>query len=244
MNDNELDDLFRSNADYLADQPPRDFDKEVFWQQLQTAIPPKNDSRKKPFVWGWAAAVLLMGMMGGIWWIRQETEEIDKVTQATPATKKTIPGSVPYGHIPPQITTQDIAQGTPSTTRSVPDGRIPAPILDPEQGKPAFRGREQSPQEVPLRPKPSENDPVIVATQEYSPPESIVEATNPLPELVIPAVPEKPHYRVVHINEIKERKQQDAKARTRMAFRIGLPSASRLTTQSDYEAPLSIPIQN
>ena len=85
---------------------------------------------------------------------------------------------------------------------------------------------------------------VIIAIKEHSPPELIVESTKPLLEITTPIDPEKLHYRVVHINEIRERKQQEAKARTRMAFRIGVPSGTRLTTQSDREAPLSISIQN
>lgn len=84
----------------------------------------------------------------------------------------------------------------------------------------------------------------MVATKEHSPAEVVVEVAKSLPETTVPIVPEKPHYRVVHINEIRERKQQQAKARTRLAFRIGVPSGTRITTQSDYEAPLSIPIQN
>lgn len=236
MNDNELDDLFRSNADYLADQPPRDFDKDAFWQQLQTAIPKKNDSRKKQFVWGWAAAMLLAGIFGGVWWMQSEengveNQKLAQKVENTPAMKN----AERIARVPQEI---NHVVGNKKSQPSSPQ------ISDTRGEKSIVERREKLVQEVPSNSTRPENEPIILAIKENPPPESVVEASNPQPEPVIPAVPEKPHYRVVHINEIRERKQQEAKARTRLAFRVGLPSGTRLTTQSDHSSPLSIPIQN
>ncbi len=236
MNDNELDDLFRSNADYLADQPPRDFDKDAFWQQLQTAIPPKNDRPKKPLVWGWAAAMLLAGIFGSVWWMQSEgngveNQKLAQKVENTPAMKS----AERIARVPQKI---NHVVGNKKSQLSSPH------ISDTSTEKSIAKRRERLVQEVPSNSTQPENEPIILAIKEYSPPESVVEAPNPQPELVTPAVPEKPHYRVVHINEIRERKQQEAKARTRLAFRIGPPSGTRLTTQSDHSSPLSIPIQN
>ena len=228
MNDNELDDLFRSNADYLADQPPRDFDKDAFWQHMQPAIPQKTD-RKKPRVWIWAAAAVLMaGMFGGMWWMQSQEDGLEdqKLTQKSlkvPAMKN----SEPIAKVPQEIKQSVSPQNLNSSVEKRPLQTYEKPV-----------------QQVPLRSPSPETEPVIVAIKEHSPPELIVESTKPLLEITTPIDPEKLHYRVVHINEIRERKQQEAKARTRMAFRIGVPSGTRLTTQSDREAPLSISIQN
>lgn len=239
MNDNELDDLFRSNADYLADQPSRGFDKDAFWQQLQTVVPKKNDRRKKTLVWTWAAAVVLLtGTLGGSWWLKQQTGGIETSAQGTPSPIKAIPRSVETPAF------EEIAQGAPSPTLSVPDVRIPSPIPDPDKGKQTSQMREQPSRQVPLQSALPEKETATVAIQENSLPENAVEATAPLPKPVIPLTPKVPAYRVVHINEIRERKQQQAKARSRLAFRIGVPSGTRITTQPDYEAPLSISIQN
>ena len=247
MNDNELDDLFRSNADYLADQPPRDFDKDAFWRHMQPAISQKTE-RKNPRVWLWAAAVLLAGIFGGIWWIKSEEKGLEdqnlaKTTQGTPAKQTAGPGSVsPQTRVEGTSTqhgsrlknSEQIARVPKEITRSVSPQ-----TLDISVGKRTSLIRGKPVQQVPLRYPLPETE--IVATKEYSPPQSAVEVTK---EITTPATPEKPHYRVVHINEIRERKQQEARTRTRMAFRIGLPSGTRMTTQSEHEAPLSIPIQN
>jgi hypothetical protein len=241
MNDNELDDLFRSNADYLADQPPQDFDKEAFWQQMQTSIPRKAD-RKNPRVWIGAAAVLLAGMFGGIWWIESEENRLEdrKLVDTTQGT----PPATHVGEAPKQHRTR--------FENSEKVARVPQEKIKPVSSQTSNTGIGKHPPGIPEKPvlpvpfrSPlPETEPVTVAIKEYAPPEPGGEAIKPLLEATAPATPGKPPYRVVHINEIKAQKQQEAKARTRMAFRIGLPSGTRITTQSDHEAPLSIPIQN
>ena len=226
MNDNELDDLFQSNADYLADQPPRDFDKEAFWQHMQTALPSKVGRRKKTRVWGWAAAaVLLAGIFGGIGWVQMnngvDNPKSAQKSEPVPAIKN----AEPIAKVPPAIT----------------QSRFVSPT---HEGKRSPRLREKIMQKVPIHAEILSIEPETLAIREYSNPESLRKDTHSLPEIVIPITPEKPHQRVVHINEIRAQQQQETKARTRMAFRVGLPSGSRLTTQSDRPSPLSIPIQN
>lgn len=81
MENNELDDLFRSNADYLADEPVRDFDKAAFWQQLQTGLPKKAERQRALAAWWWAAAsVLLVGVFGGIWWMQSAQPEVETLS--------------------------------------------------------------------------------------------------------------------------------------------------------------------
>ncbi|MPR34030.1 hypothetical protein [Salmonirosea aquatica] len=241
MNDNELDDLFRSNADYLADQPPRDFDKDAFWQHLQTAIPRKAAPRKKSRVWGWAAAaVLLAGMFGGIWWIYVESE-VENQKWARQAEKTPVPKSTErIARVPQEI------PSAVESKKSRPQSMSPQKEVSQEKGTPPrypSPSPEKAAQEVPLRSPLPEKEPVSLAIKEFARPDTLTGVDAPMPE-VAPVFSGKPTYRVVHINEIRERKQQEAKARTRIAFRIGLPSASRVTTQSDHLSPLSIPIQN
>ena len=242
MNDNELDYLFRSNADYLADQPPRDFDKDAFWQHLQTAIPRKAAPRKKSRVWGWAAAaVLLAGMFGGVWWIASENE-IENQKLAQQAEKTPVPKNTErIARVPQEI------PNAVESKKSQPQSMSPQKEVSQEKGTPPrypSPSPEKAAQEVPLRSPLPEKEPVSLAMKELARPDTVKGVDDPLPEVATPVVSSKPTYRVVHINEIRERKQQEAKARTRMAFRIGLPSGTRITTQSDHEALLSIPIQN
>lgn len=231
MKDKELDDLFRRNADYLADELPRDFDKDAFWQQLQTELPKKADRREKRAAWWWAAAsVLLVGMLGGIWWMRS----------AELGTKKELAGKVVKTS--PKQTAEDLVPETAISISHQEDN--PNPI----SGKQKTRKNLLAKKEIAPLPPPSLSAMEEIALQpiENSPTENPLSIKNEpaLPEMVAPAIPENPVYRVVHINEIRQRKQQQAKEQSRVAFRIGLPSGSQVTTLSDNKPLLSIPIQH
>ncbi len=240
MKDEEMDDLFRRNADYLADEPPRDFDKDAFWQQLQTELPKKTDRRKKGAAWWWvAASVLLAGMVGGIWWMQS----------AELGAEKQLSGKA-------EVKTSPTPWSVSSQTRDdeeKPIGKAEEGLLpEKEEGlsqkteKPGKRLLTKK-ANTPSRPSPlSETERIALDMVEKSSAAKPLPLENEpdLPEVVAPAIPEKPDYRVVHINEIRQRKQQEAKARSRMVFRIGFPSGSRLTAPSDNEPLLTIPMQH
>ncbi|GHB85038.1 hypothetical protein [Persicitalea jodogahamensis] len=235
MKDEEIDDLFRRNADYLADEPVRGFDKDAFWQHLQTELPKKEERRKKPAAWWWAAAsVLLAGIFGGIWWMQSPKLEVRTLAEQKTTTSR----SVPYKATRPQTriaeaTSQIPAQGSkiePATSSrrhgsgrrsEMPGERVYKQTIPPETPSPAMVAVELPAAERPI--------PIILPT--------------PI-EVVDPVASEKPAYRVVHINEIRERKQQEARSRSRLAVRVGLPSASQVTTQNDNKPLLNIPIQH
>lgn len=243
MKDKELDDLFRRNADYLANEPPRDFDKVAFWQQLQTELPKKSQRPKAPAAWWWAAAsVLLAGMLGSFWWMQS----------AELGTKKELAGKVEVKTSP---TPWSVPYGTPPQTRDDEEkliGRAEEGLLlkkeevlsqkTKKQGKMLLTKKENPSPHSPL----PETEKIAVETAEKLPIEKplLLENEPVLPEVIAPSIPEKTVYRVVHINEIRERKQQEARSRSRLAVRIGLPSGSRLTTQDDNKPLLNIPIQH
>jgi len=222
MKDKELDGLFRRNADYLADEPPRDFDKDAFWQQLQTELPKKAQHRKTLVAWWWAAAsVLLAGMCGGIWWM--QSAELGK--------KEELTGKV-------EVKTSQ----TPQTVQILRDFTNVAPLRGLKSNKVLLAKKE-----VPIsRPIQPESNRIVVKAIEIQPKENLLLLENEpdLPEVVPPTIPVKPVYRVVHINQIRQRKQQEAKARSRVAFKLSLSSGSRVTAPSDNSPLLNIPIQH
>ena len=225
MENNELDDLFRSNANYLADEPPRDFDKDAFWQQLNAELPRKTASRKKPAAWWWAAAsVLLAGILGGIWWTQSAEPKAEKVANLD---------STKVGNLPDGPVRDSYVAGVQEDGGLVSENsKAPKEIL---------AKKEKHHVALPARSAPPELE-LVTAIKTPAAPLPVVENTLPLPEVVAPAPPEKTTYRVVHINEIRERKQQEAKARSRVAFRIGAsePPANLETTEDKFK--LSIPI--
>ena len=231
MKDNELDNLFRRNADYLADEPPRDFDKTAFWQQLQTELPKKTNSRKKTTVWWWAAAsVLLAGMLGRIWWMQLTKSGGERELAAKVEMKKS-----------PEQTPENLVLETPISIFHEGDRRNQI-TKKQNPGKKLLPKKE----ELATHSSLATIEEMAVQTIRIPPAENprLLKSEPALPEIVAPAIPEKPVYRVVHINEIRERKQQEAKARTRVAVRIGFPSGSRVTTQTNNNPLLNIPIQH
>lgn len=223
MKDKELDDLFRRNADYLADEPPRDFDKDAFWQQLQTELPKQADRQKRPVAWWWAAAsALLAGMLGAIWWMQSaelgaEKELAGKVEVKTTQTPRTRPR---------------IGNATSDSTNAAPlRGLQPSKLLAKKQN-------------VMPRPIQPESNRIVVKAIEIQPKENLLPLENEpdLPEVVPPTIPIKPVYRVVHINEIRQRKQQEAKAQSRMTFRLGIPAPPSGPEPPEGQFKLSIPI--
>lgn len=221
MENNELDDLFRSNSDYLGDEPPRDFDKEAFWQQLQAEFPKKTARRRAPAAWRWAAAsVLLAGMIGAIWWMQLAEVGVEKKL-AEKVGAETLP--------------------TPQITNATQDSTNVASLrgLNPSKVFPAIKT------EVPIpRPTQPEAEQVAVKAIEIQPIKKLLSPENEptLPEVIAPTISEKPVYRVVHINEIRQRKQQEAKARSRVTFRIGIPAPPPGPEPPEGKFLLSIPI--
>ncbi len=235
MENNELDDLFRSNADYLGDEPPRGFDKEAFWQHLQAELPQKAERRQRPTAWWWAAAsVLLAGMWGGIWWMQSAESKVKTI-----AAQKT--------NSPETLRLSEAGADLNRAFHATKVGPLRGQTRVQEQQVLVSKNKiqkENFAKKDEHHAAPPKLDPVT-AMRTPAAPLPIVEKTLSLPEVVAPVLLEKPAYRVVHINEIRERKQQEAKARSRVAFRIGLPSSgSEETTANDNATLLNIPIQH
>lgn len=234
MENNELDDLFRSNADYLADEPVRDFDKAAFWQQLQTGLPKKAERERAPAAWWWAAAsVLLVGVFGGIWWMQSAQPEVETLsTQEVNLTEK--PASLESTPLQTRVAearSQTSARG--SKVEHAPSSRR----------RELANGNREPERNYSLTILPDPPPPTRVAVEPAAI-EQPIPIILPVPVEVVGSVAhEEPALRVVHINEIRERKQQEAKARSRVAFRIGLPPGSQITTPSDNKTLLNIPIQ-
>lgn len=244
MNDNELDDLFRRNADYLANEPPRDFDKVAFWQQLQTELPKKSQCPKAPAAWWWAAAsVLLAGMLGGIWWM-QSAELSTKEELSGKAEVKTSPS--PWSV---SSQTRDDAVGLwrhrpriGKLTFSQKEKSHALTLERQEEGKYLLAKKEK----LEIRSSLSDEERFAVEIVEKLPGENPlpIKSKPVLPDVVAPAIPEKPVYRMVHINEIRQRKQQEAKARSRVAFQIGIPVPPPPIPESsadEFSLSISIP---
>ncbi len=235
MKDDKIDDLFRRNADYLADEPVRGFDKDAFWQHLQTELPKKAERRRKPVAWWWAAAsVLLAGIFGGIWWMQSPKSEVKTLAEQNTSA----PQSVPYEASRPQARMAE-------TKSQIPAGRSKIESA-PSSRRQGSGKRSEVPNEIVYSETiPPETPPPAIVADELPAAERPIPIILPPPiEVVNPVASQKPAYRVVHINEIRERKQQETKTRSRVAVRVGLPSASRITTQGDNKPLLTIPIQH
>ena len=253
MKDDEIDDLFRRNADYLADEPIRDFDKAAFWQQLQAELPKKAERRRKPTAWWWAAAsVLLAGVCGGIWRMQSAKSEVKNLVAQETALKPWSPWSVsPQTFRDAGLWGDTSTRHRPRTTR-VAETRAQSPADESGIGSaPSSRRQgsgkssEMPGERVYKQTIPPETPPPAMVAIERPAAERPIPIILPTPmEVVNTEASEKPVYRVVHINEIRERKQQEAKARSRVVVRIGLHSGSRITTQTDNKPFLNIPIQH
>ncbi len=227
MKDNELDDLFRHNADYLADEPPRDFDKDAFWQQLQTELPKKADHRKKLAAWWWAAAsVLLAGMLGGIWWM--QSGGVEKKL-ANKVEVKTSPEQIAEDSVPRMAITilHKKDNRSPISERGNPDKKLLA-----KNEKVTLHSPLPAIEEIKVQ--------LIEMTTTEKP--LLLENETNFPEVIAPAISKKQVYRVVHINEIRQRKQQEAKARSRVAFQIGIPVPPEPEPyEGEFSLSISIP---
>jgi hypothetical protein len=214
MNGNEVDDLFRSNADYLADQPHRDFNAEAFWQQLQPALP----ARQKRSV-GWypaaaAAALLLAAGLAGLAWLYQPE---------SPAALTYLPAPVPAA--PPRPAAAPVADEQPARQQQGTWRRPAIPAVTP--AAPAAEAPNEVPSEEPL-----------AAVAEAAAGELAEPATAAPPALA------KPAYRVVHRNELDRQPELETKARAQVVFRIGLPAAAATTTPTETRNLLTFPIPN
>ena len=72
----DIDRLFRGETERLADVPPAtSFQKERFWQQLETRLEPRKKSRSYLLEYGIAASLLLLGIVVALGWKIQEQQK-------------------------------------------------------------------------------------------------------------------------------------------------------------------------
>ncbi|GAB3167135.1 hypothetical protein [Telluribacter humicola] len=229
MKEDNIDDLFRSNAEYLADQPHRDFNADLFWQQLRPELPQQATRPKRVAWWYWAtAAAVLLAVGISIGWMRE--------TVTPQEDKETLVQQVPAQH--------QAAPDTEASTRS----EVPTTEESPERV--ATQVKPESPKEVltkesvPATPAPAQEyrpEAPLVASTPPALEEQVNEPSDPL-QSTTPAAPE-PTYRIVHRNELMQQEKHENKARTQVVFRVGLPAATE-PDQSSSRKPLAIPIFN
>ncbi|WP_247237809.1 hypothetical protein [Telluribacter sp. SYSU D00476] len=230
MKEDNIDDLFRSNAEYLADQPHRDFNADLFWQQLQPELPKTTTRPKRVAWWYWAtaAAVLLAVGISIDWWKEPATlrKNAGTIVQQVPAQQQTAPGTEVPSHVEAPATgapsERMVTQVQPEKSKKVPGAESLTTPSAPAQE---------------YRPEP----PLIAAT---SSPATEVPDSRESDSLLNPvtAAP-KPAYRIVHRNELMQQEKHESKARTQVVLRVGLPAAAESDLPSSRK-PIAIPLFN
>ncbi|MBB5282237.1 hypothetical protein HNQ92_000358 [Rhabdobacter roseus] len=217
----ELDELFRGNARYLADQPPRGFDQEAVWQQLQTQLPLRPRRRKWPIAWVAAAAVVaLTVLVGGVWVLWPEPGTL-------PVAQPQVP-KYPASPAPSQV---PVAPGTLAAATTKQHSQVPARQVPsaPEPKAEAIVPPPSTPAEVPAGVAPPE-----VA-------EVLAEAGSAEGTLVVKK-PEKPRFRVVHVNELRAPEVPQTPSRLHVAVRIGLPGPAEVPVATEARPWLRVPL--
>ncbi len=228
MNENKPDKLFRSNADYLADQPHGDFDPTAFWQQLQPELSKQNqpDNTKKRSLFWWqsvAAAVLLTLLAVGTYRaFRTENpaplvaENPEKLVVQKATEKEKVTNNQDFTARKSQKSALNETKKSNKQIEILPAQTAPVPDLLPT---------------AELAVKTPDVEPI---KQEFQPEESI--PTQPKSEPT--------EVRIVHRNELRNQEKQQQKARTQVAIRLGFPAAQQSAAPSGSEQiPLKISIQ-
>jgi hypothetical protein len=234
MSENKIDDLFKSNDDYLADQPHRDFDPEAFWQQLRPELAPP---KKKRAGWWWAsaAAVGLAILATGAWWAHSDQQA---------------PG-VPVAHQPavvrPEVPAPAKPVSEPSASPEKNDSESQVAKTDvAERRKPAAPSVEEKVpplvEKSPGTTLPAPEVAQVAVTVPGSTPDPLAEQPAPPNPPAEPVKP-KPKYRIVHLNEIQPRKQPTSESRPQVALRIGVKGTAA-SSPVEASLPLAIPINN
>ncbi|MBU1823068.1 MAG: hypothetical protein KKG00_16390 [Bacteroidetes bacterium] len=230
MNEDKIDDLFKSNADYLADQLHRDFDPEAFWQQLRPEL--AKPKRKVPAWWRASAAVVALALVaGGVWW-GQSAEPAVQTRMAV----KVVP--IPE----PRETRTEVPVATDQ-----PDRETLAKVGTPKKSASASSIAQEI--VVPgTSPNGSTNPPTLLEEKVLAAAKVPVEE-NPAEErpdsLSTPAARSpKPRYRIVHRNELNRQKETETKARAQVVLRIGLPATGSGPSPAEPKNPLTISIPN
>lgn len=228
MKEDDIDDLFRSNAEYLADQPHREFNADLFWQQLQPELPKQTTSPRRVAWWYWAtaAAVLLAVGIGANWWKESVAirENQGTLVEQVPAQQQTTPGT----EVPSQVEAPT-TEASPERVATQIKLQSPKKVLRSES-----LTTDPTPRQVPEAPLVVSTIPPAIEVQEARQPDSL-----PNPVTTAP----KPAYRIVHRNELMQQEKHESKARTQVVLRIGLPAATE-SDQPSTPKPLAIPIPN
>lgn len=228
MRENEIDDLFRSNAEYLADQPHGDFSAEAFWNQLRPELVSKSSARRRIIGWRPWAAASLIALGGFVWWLSED-----------------------MASLPTQSVSADAISVRDKSTQEIHS--VPKRIVGKELPNDPVLHNTNSPIPLAERKAPQVHEESMQADTTSS----IADALATVyPDQLIPVsdsmtfhlsenkAPAKLPHRVIHLNELRQKTQPRAQASTRMALRIGFGESGITSKEPQSSKPLSIPIQN
>lgn len=224
-----LDELFKRNSDYLANEPHPDFDPEAFWKELR---PELSQTKTRKVAWWWqAAAAAVVLLLGGIGWVQLTSTEVPqtavKPNPSRPVVASAEPEKEAYST---QSTPKEFAEKlakpeinvAKAAPRPVPAAEIIKESIAPEGELPTGR----------------EPDRIVQVPQS-------VETGNAIQEVAGEAIkkPAKPIYRIVHLNELRKPKIQESQGRSRVAFRIGATADAFAPVVTTPTPQLTISIQ-
>lgn len=203
-----LDDLFKSNSDYLANEPHPDFDPATFWKELRPELTQKK-TRKVAWWWQAAAAAVVL-LLGGLGWMQLTSTEVPQTAvKPNPTSLVVASAEAEKETYSPQPTSTEFAKKPAKPEISVAKV-TPQPPAVPVETTP-----ESVAPQVEL-PTGQEPDRVVQVAQRVETNKETQEVSDEASK-----EPAKPTYRIVHLNDLRKPKVQESQGRSRVAFRIG-----------------------
>jgi|GEM_PF-1439425 hypothetical protein len=204
-----LDNLFKSNSDYLGKEPHPDFNPEAFWKELR---PELTQEKTRKVAWWWqAAAAAVVLFLGGIGWTQLTSPEVPQTAVNQSTTGPVVAGAKPGKKANPiQPTSMELPENIATSQRNV------AKVSPRPQTAPVVKNVEESTAIQIELPAGKETDRTVQVPQ-------VVGTSTLIQEFTSEAIekPTKPKYRIVHLNELRKPKVKESHGRSRVAFRIG-----------------------
>lgn len=228
MRENEIDDLFRSNAEYLADQPHGDFNTEAFWNQLRPELVSKSSARRRIIGWRPWVAASLIALGGFVWWLSEDMALLPKQSVLADAISVKDKSTQEIHLAPKRIVGKELPNDPVFHTPN-----FPTPLAE----RKASQVHKESMQA-------DTTSSIADALATVHPDQFVPVPDSMTSHLSENNAPAKPPHHIVHLNELRQKTQPRAQASTRMALRIGFGESGITSKEPQSSKPLSIPIQN